>query len=82
MADFQRSAPDAKGHLRKGPGLWVKLRLDPFLLILIFAIMSFGLLVLYSGSGASDAAVQRQSIRYGILRRRWWQRFCNRLRQK
>jgi len=66
MADFQRSAPDAKGHLRKGPGLWVKLRLDPFLLILIFAIMSFGLLVLYSGSGASDAAVQRQSIRYGV----------------
>ncbi|MCO4836953.1 MAG: rod shape-determining protein RodA [Oceanospirillaceae bacterium] len=66
MADFQRSAPDAKRHLRQGPGLWVKLRLDPFLLVLIFAIMSFGLLVLYSGSGASEVAVQRQSIRYGL----------------
>jgi len=66
MADFQRWAPEAKRHLKKGPGLWVKLRLDPFLLILIFAIMSFGLLVLYSGSGSSEAAVQRQLIRYGV----------------
>ena len=66
MADFQRWAPDARKHFKKGPGLWVKLRLDPWLLILLLAIMSFGLLVLYSGSGSSEASVHRQLIRYGL----------------
>jgi len=63
MADFQRWAPDARKHFKKGPGLWVNLRLDPWLLILLLAIMSFGLLVLYSGSGSSEASVHRQLIR-------------------
>ena len=66
MADFQRWAPDARKHFKKGPGLWVNLRLDPWLLILLLAIMSFGLLVLYSGSGASEASVHKQLIRYGL----------------
>ena len=66
MADFQRWAPDARKHFKKGPGLWVNLRLDPWLLILLLAIMSFGLLVLYSGSGSSEASVHRQLIRYGL----------------
>jgi len=66
VADFQRWAPDARKHFKKGPGLWVKLRLDPWLLILLLAIMSFGLLVLYSGSGSSEASVHRQLIRYGL----------------
>ena len=66
MADFQRWAPDARKHFKKGPGLWVNLKLDPWLLILLLAIMSFGLLVLYSGSGSSEASVHRQLIRYGL----------------
>ncbi|MDC9720201.1 MAG: rod shape-determining protein RodA [Gammaproteobacteria bacterium] len=66
MADFQRWAPEARKHLQQGPRLWVKLRLDPWLLVLLLAIMSFGLLVLYSGSGASEAAVQKQLVRYGV----------------
>ena len=66
MADFQRWAPDARKHFKKGPGLWVNLKLDPWLLILLLAIMSFGLLVLYSGSGASEASVHKQLIRYGL----------------
>jgi rod shape determining protein RodA len=66
MADFQRLAPEARKHLRQGPGVWVRLKLDPWLLILLLAIMSFGLIVLYSGSGASEAAVQKQLIRYGV----------------
>jgi len=66
MADFQRLAPDARKHLRQGPGVWVRLKLDPWLLILLLAIMSFGLIVLYSGSGASEAAVQKQLVRYGV----------------
>ena len=66
MADFQRWAPDAQRHLRQGPGLWVKLRLDPWLLVLLLAIMSLGLVVLYSGSGSSEAAVQKQLVRYGL----------------
>ncbi|MBT3436263.1 MAG: rod shape-determining protein RodA [Oceanospirillaceae bacterium] len=66
MADFQRLAPEARKHLRQGPGVWVRLKLDPWLLILLLAIMSFGLIVLYSGSGASEAAVQKQLVRYGV----------------
>ena len=66
MADFQRWAPEAQSHLRQGPGLWVKLRLDPWLLVLLLAIMSLGLVVLYSGSGSSEAAVQKQLVRYGL----------------
>jgi len=66
MADFQRLAPEARKHLRQGPGVWVRLKLDPWLLILLLAIMSFGLIVLYSGSGASEAAVQKQLVRYGL----------------
>ncbi|HCH33112.1 MAG TPA: rod shape-determining protein RodA [Oceanospirillaceae bacterium] len=66
MADFQRLAPEARKHLRHGPGVWVRLKLDPWLLILLLAIMSFGLIVLYSGSGASETAVQKQLVRYGV----------------
>lgn len=66
MADFQRWAPDARRHLKQGPGIWTKLKLDPLLLILLVMIMAFGLLVLYSGSGSSEAAVQRQMVRYGL----------------
>ncbi|MFT5930014.1 MAG: rod shape determining protein RodA [Oceanospirillaceae bacterium] len=66
MADFQRWAPEARKHFKKGPGLWVNLRLDPWLLVLLLAIMSFGLVILYSGSGASEAAVHKQLVRYGL----------------
>jgi len=66
MADFQRWAPEARKHLKRGPGLWVKLKLDPWLLVLLFAIMSFGLVVLYSGAGSSEVAVQKQLVRYGL----------------
>jgi rod shape determining protein RodA len=66
MADFQRWAPEARKHLKSGPGLWVKLRLDPWLLVLLLFIMSFGLLVLYSGSGSSEVAVHKQLVRYGV----------------
>jgi rod shape determining protein RodA len=66
MADFQRWAPEARRHLKKGPGLWLKLKLDPWLLLVLLAIMSFGLLVLYSGSGSSETAVNKQLVRYGL----------------
>ena len=66
MADFQRLAPEAIKHFRQGPGFWVKLKLDPWLLILVIAIMAFGLVVLYSGSGASEAAVNKQLARYAV----------------
>lgn len=66
MADFQRLAPELRSHLKRKPGLWVKLKLDPWLLVLLLAIMSFGLVVLYSGSGSSEIAVQKQMVRYGL----------------
>ena len=66
MADFQRLAPELRSHLKRKAGLWVKLKLDPWLLVLLLAIMSFGLVVLYSGSGSSEVAVQKQMVRYGL----------------
>ncbi|MBT7329965.1 MAG: rod shape-determining protein RodA [Oceanospirillaceae bacterium] len=66
MADFQRLAPELRSHLKRKPGLWVKLKLDPWLLVLLLVIMSFGLVVLYSGSGSSEIAVQKQMVRYGL----------------
>ena len=66
MADFQRWAPEARKHLKQGPGFWIKLKLDPFLLVLLLTIMAFGLLVLYSGSGSSEVAVQKQMVRYSL----------------
>lgn len=66
MADFQRLAPEVRSHLKRSPGLWIKLKLDPWLLVLLLVIMSFGLVVLYSGSGSSEIAVQKQLVRYGL----------------
>ena len=66
MADFQRFLPDASKFLNKGPGLWVRSGLDPWLLWLILLIMTLGLVVLYSGAGASQAAVDKQLLRYGV----------------
>ena len=41
-------------------------RLDPVLLVLLFLIMGFGLVVLYSASNQDMATVERQAIRLGF----------------
>jgi rod shape determining protein RodA len=66
MADFQRFVPDASGFLRRGPSILARSRIDLWLLFPILCIMALGLVVLYSGAGASEAAVDRQITRYSV----------------
>lgn len=66
MADFQRFVPDASGFLRRGPSMLARSRIDLWLLFPILCIMALGLVVLYSGAGASEAAVDRQITRYSV----------------
>ncbi|MDP6189744.1 MAG: rod shape-determining protein RodA [Gammaproteobacteria bacterium] len=66
MADFQRFVPDASSFLRRGPSILARSRIDLWLLLPVLCIMSLGLVVLYSGSGASQEAVDRQLLRYAI----------------
>jgi rod shape determining protein RodA len=66
MADFQRSVPDARSFLRRGPSILARSRIDLWLLLPVLCIMGLGLVVLYSGAGASEEAVNKQLLRYGI----------------
>ena len=64
--EYQHILPGAGRHLNKKPSWWQRTRIDFMLLLLIFLIMSSGLVVLYSGSGASFTAVEKQLLRYGL----------------
>lgn len=64
--DFLRRMPDAASDLRKPVGMWQRLHLDPFLLLLLLAICAYGLIVLYSGSGESWYSVKRQSAYFVV----------------
>ena len=66
MADFQRSVPDARSFLRRGPSILARSRIDLWLLLPVLCIMGLGLVVLYSGAGASEEAVNKQLLRYGV----------------
>ncbi len=47
-------------------GLWAFLRLDPLLVLLLFALMGIGLMVLYSASEHDIGLVWRQCLRLGV----------------
>lgn len=64
--DFLRRLPDSKAQFSKSKGLWIKLHIDPILLLLVFGLTLFGLLVLYSASGQSAMMVKRQVVFYFI----------------
>jgi rod shape determining protein RodA len=64
--EYQHILPGAGRHLNKKPSWWQRTRIDFMLLLLILLIMSSGLVVLYSGSGASFTAVEKQLLRYGL----------------
>lgn len=66
MADFQRFVPDASGFLRRGPSILARSRIDLWLLFPVLCIMALGLVVLYSGAGASQEAVDKQLLRYAV----------------
>jgi len=46
--------------------IWTKIHIDPFLLFALLALMSLGLFVLYSASGASADMISRQLIRLAM----------------
>ncbi len=50
---------------RKRP-LWHRLHLDPWLLGTLIALVSFGLVVLYSASGMSQGTTMAQAVRMGV----------------
>ncbi|MEN1727107.1 MAG: rod shape-determining protein RodA [Pseudomonadota bacterium] len=47
-------------------GIWAVVRLDPLLLLLLFALMGVGMLVLYSASEQDMGTVWRQCVRLGV----------------
>lgn len=64
--DFQRTMPGASTHFQRAPGWWSYTHLDAWLLLLLLALCSFGLYVLYSASSQDLVYVQRQGIRMAV----------------
>ncbi|WP_421861807.1 rod shape-determining protein RodA [Motiliproteus sp.] len=64
--DFQRTMPGAQVHFSRRRTWWSYTHLDPILTLLLLILAGYGLFVFYSASGQSEAAVQRQLIRYGV----------------
>lgn len=60
--DFVRRMPDSAFHFGRSQGLWARFHLDPFILFILILLSCYGLMVLYSGSGQSEATVKRQFI--------------------
>ena len=60
MADYLRQLPQGSADLARRPSAASRFHIDVPLLVLLLALTSFGLLVLYSASGQSSAAVIRQ----------------------
>ena len=64
MSDFIRSLP---GHERSLKAHWLhSIHIDPILLLLLLAVMGYGLVVLYSAVDASQSMFQAQIIRLGV----------------
>ena len=63
--DFHRSVSPDQSGLRKQNGFWSYTHLDLTLLLLLLALCSVGLIILYSASGQDWAYVERQGIRMG-----------------
>ncbi len=59
-SDFVRQMPSQSSDFVRGESFWRRLHIDPWLLLLLLLLTSFGLVVLYSASGQSTGAVVRQ----------------------
>lgn len=64
--EFVRQMALDPDHFERRRGLMGRLHLDPWLLLLLVALMGFGLVVLFSASENSAAAVESQLIRIGV----------------
>ena len=60
QTDFLRQIPDQSSDLARPIGLWQRLHIDPWLLLLLLLLTAFGLFVLYSAGGQSEATMLRQ----------------------
>ena len=58
--EFVRRMPTGTAELKQRRGLWERLHIDPWLLILLMVLTTFGLVVLYSASGRSMDTLFRQ----------------------
>ncbi len=65
-SEFQRNLNDNYASFAARQSLFSRLRLDPVLLVLLFALAVYGLVVLYSASGADMGRVVRQAVYLGI----------------
>ncbi len=64
--DFVRQIPMDADYFESRRGILGKLHLDPWLTLLILAVLGYGLVVLYSASENSLGAVQVQASRIGV----------------
>ncbi len=64
IRDFTR--PMSHHPLSGSRSIWTALHLDPFLLVLLLALLSFGLIILFSGGDGRIELVKAQGIRIGL----------------
>lgn len=64
LRDFAR--PMSHHPLSGSRSIWTALHLDPFLLVLLLALLGFGLIILFSGGDGRIALVKAQGIRIGL----------------
>jgi len=60
--DFIRRMPEASYPLGRRKSIWMVLRIDVPLMVLLLALTTFGLVVLYSASGDNASYIRRQII--------------------
>jgi len=69
--DFARQMPSGTATLVSRRGLLERIHIDPWLLLILLSITTFGLIVLYSASGRSVSTLYRQgtffAIAYGVM---------------
>jgi len=60
--DFVRRLPDSTHHFARAQSLWRRLHIDPLLLLLLLLLSCYGLIILFSASGQTEAMVRRQGF--------------------
>ncbi|GGX69579.1 rod shape-determining protein RodA [Saccharospirillum salsuginis] len=64
FTEYVRQLPDS--GMGRRTSLWVRIHIDPFLLLALLGVCIGGLFVLYSASSGDWGAVQRQMVRFGV----------------
>ena len=64
--DFIRRMPEASHDLRRRRSFWMVAHIDPLLLVLLLALTTAGLIVLYSASEGDSSLIKRQAVFFVI----------------